>query len=179
MNSHNNKFHTEELTSDQLSFLKRRYNSEYQKFKKARLTALKICSIAVAIFTLLFFVTNKYAPIDEHDTLTHRVSDGAVLIIGCACLIVLSLLIIVAFMIAFFRNFHGIRTDLNEKFKIVERSIIKEKKFMPHNETYHFVIESPSRYSMEVEKEEFYFYEIGDEINLEYTYHSKIDLGYF
>lgn len=170
---------SEALTEDQVVFLQKRYDAEIKKFKRARNATLKFGSIAGIIFSTIFFLLNKLAPIEEYAENQERMSDGTAILIGFLCTLGLIGIILTAFVIAYFANFRSIKMDMEESTKLIEIAHIKEKKFMPHNETYHFILDSPTRYSMEVDATDFQFYALGDEINLEYTTHSKIDLGYF
>jgi hypothetical protein len=85
-------------------------------------------------------------------------------------------------IISFFtyrRSLLDIRKDLNEKTKIVESSLITEKKFMPLNNTYHFYLDNAFKYSIEVSEDDFHRFEVNDEINIEYATYSKEYFGYY
>ena len=85
-------------------------------------------------------------------------------------------------IISFFtyrRSLLDIRKDLNEKTKIVESSLITEKKFMPLNNTYHFYLDNALKYSIEVSEDDFHRFEVNDEINIEYATYSKEYFGYY
>ena len=76
-------------------------------------------------------------------------------------------------------SFFTYRRSLNEKTKIVESSLISEKKFMPLNNTYHFYLDNALKYSIEVSEDDFHRFEVNDEINIEYATYSKEYFGYY
>lgn len=63
--------------------------------------------------------------------------------------------------------------------KTIEKTHIKQKKAMPQNHSYHFYLDSPVQYTIEVSANDFDRWEIGDELNIEYAKHSKEYFGYF
>jgi len=72
-----------------------------------------------------------------------------------------------------------IQSDIKYKTKTIESSHITRKQYMPQNNTYYFYISSPNKLSIEVSKKDFYRLTEGDEVNIEYTTHGKLYLGYF
>lgn len=81
--------------------------------------------------------------------------------------------------IAYFRFLYKIQKDIRDGYKVVEQTRIKRKQYMPQNNKYYLYLQSPVRLSIEVEAKDFHQWEDGDEINIEYTPHSQMYLGYF
>lgn len=97
-------------------------------------------------------------------------------LITVLCLVVLFLL-----SIWFSRNseLSKIRKDLRQKVKVVERVMIERKTFLPHNNTFHFYLNSREKLSIQVEEADFMLLQEGDEINIEYSKNAKVYFGYF
>ena len=72
-----------------------------------------------------------------------------------------------------------INKDIRQQKKIIERVIIERKTFLPHNNTFHFYLNSLQKLSIEVDEEDFALLEEGDEISIEYAQNSGIYFGYF
>lgn len=81
--------------------------------------------------------------------------------------------------VAYFYNLRKIQSDIRHKTKTIERAHITRKQFVPHNNTYHFYIDSPNKLSIEVTAIDFHRLDKGDELSIEYTTYSKMYLGYF
>jgi hypothetical protein len=73
----------------------------------------------------------------------------------------------------------NLKKDIRQKTKIVERVLIQKKTFLPHNNTFHFYLNSINKLSIEVKEQDFKNYSEGDEISIEYSKNSLIYLGYF
>ena len=86
--------------------------------------------------------------------------------------------IIVAFIYYFLQIFNKYR-DALYKTKKIERCLILEKKQVAINNTFHFFIDSKVTYSIELPENEYYQYEVGDEINIEYSTYDKEYLGHY
>lgn len=69
--------------------------------------------------------------------------------------------------------------DRKEKKKIVQKVLIKRKTFVPHNNSFHFYLNTPKKLSIEVNQQDFINYEEGDEISIEYSKNAEIYFGYF
>lgn len=69
--------------------------------------------------------------------------------------------------------------DLRSNQKIIERTHITGKRYMPQTNSFHFYLDSPTRLSIEVSEPDYLALEEGDEVNIEYTSVSKMYLGYF
>lgn len=72
-----------------------------------------------------------------------------------------------------------VKRDLRQKTKIVEKVIIKKKTYLPHNNTFHFYLNSLQKLSIEVQENDFHQLSEGDEISIEYSKNAGIYFGYF
>lgn len=63
--------------------------------------------------------------------------------------------------------------------RIVEKTTITQKRAMGLNNTYHFYLDSPTLYTIEVSPEDYMRFELGDEVNIEYAKYSREFFGYF
>lgn len=72
-----------------------------------------------------------------------------------------------------------VQRDIRFHTKTIERTHITRKLFVPHNGTYHFYLDSPTRLSIEVKEKDYHLFNDGDEVNIEYSTYSKQYLGYF
>jgi len=69
--------------------------------------------------------------------------------------------------------------DKKQKMKVVELTNVKQKKYMKLNNTYHFYLSSPTKYTIEVSPQDFTRWQLGDEISIEYAQYSLEYFGYF
>ncbi|GAA4455731.1 hypothetical protein [Rurimicrobium arvi] len=69
--------------------------------------------------------------------------------------------------------------DMKQRVKVVERVMIEKKTFLPHNNTFHFYLNSATRLSIQVEEQDFMILNEGDEINIEYSRNAGVYFGYF
>jgi hypothetical protein len=79
----------------------------------------------------------------------------------------------------YYYNLRKVQSDIRHKTKTIERTHIMRKQFMPHNNSYHFYIDSPNKLSIEVTATDFHRLDKGDELSIEYTTYSRQYLGYF
>jgi hypothetical protein len=143
----------EPLEPDELDFLTQRYLTTARQFY-----ALMRYLIVAVIFVPVSDFTNQQ-----------------IWLCGQATTLGLFLL---AYLTGYLHSIRPYQLELKQKQKIVETTIITEKKFMAINNTYHFYISEPM-YSIEVEPDAYNQYDTNDEINVEYLPHTKIYLGYF
>lgn len=81
--------------------------------------------------------------------------------------------------VSYRRNLKKMQDDLSHRIKVIERTRITRKQFMPQNNTYYFYIDSAVKLSIEVAQEDYHRLDQGDELNIEYAARSLIYLGYF
>lgn len=93
--------------------------------------------------------------------------------------IIMLIIFILVMMATYIRKLFYINQDLKHRQKIIESTEITQKKFMPHNQSFHFYINSQIKLSIEVSQEDFLNFVEGDEINIEYSQYSKEYFGYF
>ncbi len=94
-------------------------------------------------------------------------------------LALLSLLFYIAVRFSRSGELSKIQLDLRQKTKIVERVTIEKKTFLPHNNTFHFYLNSAQKLSIQVEQSDFAVLSEGDEINIEYSKNAGVYFGYF
>jgi hypothetical protein len=91
----------------------------------------------------------------------------------------LSLIFFVILRVAQTMGLKLLRKDIKQKAKIVERVLIKKKTFLPHNNTFHFYINSALQISIQVSEFDFNALSEGDEISIEYSQYAGVYFGYF
>ena len=94
-------------------------------------------------------------------------------------LLSLSLLFFVVLRLTQIKELNLLYKDIKQKSKIVERVLIEKKTFLPHNNTYHFYINSALQISIQVAEEDFNTLAEGDEISIEYSKYAGVYFGYF
>lgn len=161
-----NLLRTERMSEDEIEFLKRRYIKESKNFY----TGMKWLLVAILMMPFLVLLVHRYY--DGNDGLSDKE-------VWLYAQLIMMAIYIFALAITYFRLLHPYVQDLKLQEKVVETVLILEKKFMPQNNTYHFYINSEPTYSIEVDQDTFLYYHIQDAINIEYTRHSEIYLGYF
>lgn len=72
-----------------------------------------------------------------------------------------------------------LKKDIRQKKKIIERVLIQKKTFLPHNNTFHFYLDSLSKISIQVSEDDFMQMDEGDEICIEYSQNAEVYFGYF
>jgi hypothetical protein len=72
-----------------------------------------------------------------------------------------------------------LRWDISRRSKTIETNKITKKLFVPTSNSFHFYLDSASRLSIEVNRDDYELLCEGDEVNLEYSTYSREYLGYF
>lgn len=175
----------EDLSQSELEYLRTRYTNELKKFKRAYkngiYAALVISVIFFCMFVLFYYIDpqdeNIYTkiPIPEEEKLTI----GMIGLYSVYCFIGITFVLSFSFGVGYLFQMFYLKKDIKAGLKIIELTTILEKRYMPHNDSYHFLIASKNRLTIEVDRDVYEFYREGDEINLEYTKNAKIDLGYY
>lgn len=142
---------------------------KYEKASKDYLRIMNLFLISCGIFPVLIGFTFGLIANDV-DVFVQ------VFIISLISLIIF--FVVVAGIYYFLFLFNKYR-DASQKTKIIEPCLVLEKKSMPLNNTFHVYIDSRIRYSIEVSEPDFNHFEVGDEINIEYTAFDKEYLGYY
>lgn len=173
-------YYKESLTEDERQFLLKKLHRERPNFLNVLKTINLICLIFIAFITILMLVIYWVKPeettiIKEDNPLTL----GKIFAISFWTYFSVATLINLAFWLRYRNTIGRIKSDIDSNEKIIEQTKILNKRFMPQNQAYYFYIDSPNRYTIQVDENTYRMLEIGDELNLEYSEKSKIDFGYF
>jgi hypothetical protein len=160
----------EKLSENELAFLKQKAQKQERTFRKL-LRVLLLGSMLISFAGAWENIHN-----DNKVFNTETVFSWENYFIT---LIILSVFFLIA--MGFSRNteLSKINKDIRQQKKIIERVIIERKTFLPHNNTFHFYLNSLHKLSIEVEEEDFALLEEGDEISIEYAQNSGVYFGYF
>jgi len=85
----------------------------------------------------------------------------------------------VSVYIAYRTYLHKVQLDIRDRTKTIERNHITKKLHLRSKDAYYFYIDSAIKLSIEVKHEDYLLMDVGDEVCIEYTSHSKEYLGYF
>lgn len=177
------KLWIENLDQGELEYIQNRYSSEYKKFTKAYKNGLIVVFFtSLMIFIILIiisFYTDEAYKEEIELGLYEPITIEEVILYSVISLVGITIMFSIAFSFGYLLQLYNLKKDVDGKTKTIEITNIIEKKYMPHNDSYHFIIESQNKHSLEVDKDTYVLYADGDEINLEYTTYSKIDLGYY
>lgn len=157
------------LTSDELAFLSKKEAEDRSQYYKVARIAMILSFVFPFIIAWIRALKGEGDDPEHPFTYWHYFT-------GVVCLLLLTG---VSIYIAYRKNLHKIQADIAEQAKFVEQTHIKRKQFMPHNQTWHFYIDSPERISIEVSQQDYDRLDIGDELSIEFSYHARIYLGYF
>lgn len=160
----------DKLDSDELDFLK----NKTKKLEKNLNTLFIIMIIGAFVFS--FGGAWENIPTNNIRIPFKTIFSWKYYFITLVCLLTLF-----SFIFSIIRNLElkKLKKDLYEKIKIIEHVIIERKTFLPHNNTYHFYVNSTKKLSIQVNVEDFNLFEEGDEVNIEYAKNSNVYLGYF
>lgn len=76
-------------------------------------------------------------------------------------------------------NLRKVQTDIKERTKTVECAHVVKKVYMPQNNSYFLYLDSTNKLSIEVKEHDYHRLDTGDEVNIEFTTHAHLYLGYF
>lgn len=155
----------EPLDAAEAEFVMKRYDEASKEYMRLMNLTLISAGLMPVLVALLFWLSS--AEIDR------VVQVFIVLFIS-----LLAFFIVVA-VIFYFQQVYNKYKDSVAQTKTVESCIILEKRTVAINLTYHFYLDSRVNNSIEVSVEVYDRYAIGDEINIEYTTHDKMYIGYF
>lgn len=165
-----NEYYYEVLSASELDFLKKKAGKQkhvYQKITRIMLVGAFIISFAGAWKNI-----EKAGKIIDTET----VFSWENYFITLAILIVLFLL---ALRLSRSSELTQIQKDLRQKTKIIERVTIERKTYLPHNNTFHFYLNSVIKLSIQVDAGDFASLSEGDEISIEYSKNAWVYFGYF
>lgn len=155
----------EPLTEEEFTFLKKKEQRDRHYFYRAVRAVLIIC------FIVPFLIAWGGALSGKPNAFSYLRYFAGVLFLLCfagACT-----------YLSYYFHLRKVQMDVKQNAKTVERTKITEKKFMPMNGIYYFYINSTVKLSIEVSEEDYLRLAEGDEVNIEYTTHSRQYLGYF
>jgi len=76
-------------------------------------------------------------------------------------------------------NLRKVQTDIKERTKTIECAHVVRKLYMPQNNSYFLYLDSKNKLSIEVGENDYHRLDTGDEVNIEFTTHARLYLGYF
>jgi len=157
--------YSEALNAEELAFLRKKELRERRQFVKVIRVLLLLCFICP--FVLAWY--NAFEGVAEPFSYGYY-------FLGVLFLMCFSG---VAVWIVYNSNLRKLQADISHHTKTVEQAHIVRKHHMAMNDTFHFYLDSPVKLSIEVSEHDFNRLEQGDEVNIEYTTHAQLYLGYF
>jgi hypothetical protein len=165
-----NETYQEALSFSELAFLKKKASKEEHAFQ--RILNVMLMGAVVISFAGAWKNIQKEGKVFNTETIFSWENYFITLII-------LSFIFWVAIRFSRSTELTKIKKDIRQKTKIVERVMITKKTFLPHNNTFHFYLNSLQKLSIQVDEEDFMTLSEGDEINIEYSKNAGIYFGYF
>jgi hypothetical protein len=169
MKSRSDKY-LEKLSEDELAFLKKKAKKQERTFQKL----LRILLLGAMLISFAGAWKNIHNDDKIFNTETIFSWENYFITLITLCVIFL-----IAMRFSRSAELNKINKDIRQQKKIIERVIIERKTFLPHNNTFHFYLNSLNKLSIEVEEQDFALLEEGDEISIEYAQNSGIYFGYF
>lgn len=157
--------HNEQMSAEELLFLIRKDEQETRSFYRAISAFMVVCFILPFIVAWVRAFGGDKQPFEF-----------GYYFLGVGVL--LSFLGLCAWM-AYRYSLQKLKNDIKTQAKTVERTTIKRKQYMPHNNTYYFYLDSSIKLSIEVGKDDYHMFNDGDELNIEYSTNAKFYFGYF
>ncbi len=169
-------FAIDHMQEEELDFIRKKYNKETRLFQKSMVVFV---IFAIIIPAILGFFVNFFKEEPDEPLPPELQPEPFTLVTYFVVVIFILLLITVGGIISYNHSLKKLKTDLIQKTKIIERSEITRKQFIPNNQSCLFYVNSANKLSIEVSRDDFQRFEVGDEINLEFSKNSKIYFGYF
>lgn len=155
----------EPLSNDEINFLTQKQEKERRAFYFGMKIMIVVC-LAMPLFVAYMVNFEERPKLTYWEAYTYSQ-------------IIMVLIFIFVMIASYVRKLLFINLDLKHQQKIIESVEIQEKKYMPQNQSCHFYINSQIKLSIEVSQNDFMLFEVGDEINIEYSQYSKEYFGYF
>lgn len=155
----------EPLEPSELDFLRRKVAQDRKQFYKVLRVLLILCFVCPFIVAWIRALVGAPNPFSY-----------AFYFLGVGFLLIFSG---TTAYISYYYFLRKTELDLRSNQKIIERTHITGKRYMPQTNSFHFYLDSPTRLSIEVSEPDYLALEEGDEVNIEYTSVSKMYLGYF
>ena len=161
--------HLQPLNTDELEFIERRYRSESKIYMRTMNVLLILGTLSPVVFCIgvIFFKAEDEVSMRS---LYHTYFIGLI-----AMLIFVGMIAYVSYR----EKLLDYGKDKVAKKKVIELTNIKQKKYMKLNNTYHFYLTSPNKYTIEVSPTDFEKWQLGDEVSIEYAQYSKEYFGYY
>jgi uncharacterized membrane protein YozB (DUF420 family) len=153
------------MEPDEFAFIQKRHDKESREFMRAM-------NVVLAFAVIIPFLTSLFYYVKFQDT-------GIMLSAFVISLVITMILFVIIAYFTYQRTLSALKHDLREQTKIVESTLITEKKYMALNHTYHFFLYRAFKISIEVNEVDFARFDVNDEINIEYARYSKEYFGYF
>jgi hypothetical protein len=166
----NNDYYFELLQGEELAFLKKKVKKEsrlYDRLKWVLFIGAAIISFAGSWKNVL----NK-----EKNFATQTIFSWENYFITFC---ILAFIFYLAMRVLQSAELTKLKKDIKQKQKVVERVKIERKTYLPHNDTYHFYLNSLQKISIQVDESDFDKWEQGDEISIEYSKNAIVYFGYF
>lgn len=160
-----NTLRIEPMDEDELQFIQQQYEKESKSYMKV-MNILLVPTVGIPLLVGLIY----YFRFENKEFMFQ--------VFTYAILTTLTFFSIIAFT-GYKRNIRPLKRDVSEKSKFVESSLIVEKKYMELNNSYHFYLNHAFKYSIEVSAADYNFFNVNDEINIEYARYSKEYFGYY
>ncbi len=157
--------YNETMEADELAFLQRRElqdRTQLMRVVRVILVVCFICPFGISWGRAIAGVPNPFSYLHYF--------------LGVLFLICFSAFIL---YISYYKDLRKMQSDLHHQTKTVEQTQITRKQYMPQNNMHYFYLASPTKLSIEVSANDYSAMELGDEVNIEYTTHAKLYLGYF
>lgn len=167
----------EPMNDSELSFLKTKEEKEKRTFFRTVRILLLLSVVPCCLGIIMESIKRSSDP--PAMTRLREQEDPHVYLYYFFGMIFLLLLVIGGSLIAYSRSVGRLHKDIRLGRKTIEDTEISRKQFVNSNNTYHFFLRSAFKLSIEVSKEDYEAYEEGDEINIEYSTHSRVYFGYF
>lgn len=165
-----NQIYQEAMSVSELAFLKKKASKEEHAFQ--RILKIMLFGAVIISFAGAWKNIQKEGKVFNTETIFSWENYFITLII-------LSFIFWISIRFSRSTELTKIKKDIRQKTKIVERVLITRKTFLPHNNTFHFYLNSLQKLSIQVEEQDFMTLSEGDEINIEYSKNAGIYFGYF
>lgn len=160
-----NEFYYELMDASELAFIHKMVKQERRIYRRILLGLLSGSAV------IAFFGGWKYLRMEDITIFSWQQY--------CFIFILLSLICTGAVHFSRSTSLTKLEKDLKNKTKMIEKVLIRKKTFLPHNNTFHFYLNSPRKLSIQVQEPDFNQLTEGDEINIEYSTSAGVYFGYF
>ena len=159
------ELHTEPLEVEEIMFLVRKEGKERKQYYRVFSFLMVMCFVIP--FAGAWYRAFDGAP-NAFSIPRFFISAGILISISVAALWTMYRL-----------NVRKVQADIRERTKTIECAHVVKKTYMPQNNTYFLYLDSTNKLSIEVKEDDYRRLDTGDEVNIEFTTHSRLYLGYF